>query len=546
MRSLGPQFLHKLSRHCRLLEPELAKTHVIKLLKYPCTAPLCSLRSPTRHFFTCVSLRKDVPQTQQTDQPVEKLDLDIWKSVMRSQVSMEEKTEGGEEGLSSQGPEDAGEDSSLEATRELVMMWRQAGKLVPENMKDEDLLVLAKLTTKSSKKKYLKYLAIKEGHKKARKEKQEERKAKRVYLEDNRVKNVEGEEDMDDEGETKLKNTFLLQFWGRSLDKLLAWRSAQSMVFGQPLVFDMSYEQSMAKREVENTISQLLEVEGSNRRAKEPFHLHFCNLQPDSGYQRELIKRYGADAWERLLITTTAQSYVDTFPPERLVYLTADSRNVLRTFDHSKVYIVGSLVDRSIQTGLSLANAKRLNLATARLPLDEFLHWEIGAKNLTLDQMIRILLTVKETGSWQEALEFVPKRKHDGFHPTQHELQAPQKVWERQGPTSRPNTRMGNSEEGTGRGSYYRTRDPGFRGGDKEGARTVRDRDNDVNSGVRDRRSSNTYKDTAGRRERDGTAWTGGENQPPSRVRTSLKSQMEGQRSSSGKKENNWWKDEKP
>ncbi|XP_046887178.1 tRNA methyltransferase 10 homolog C isoform X1 [Hypomesus transpacificus] len=546
MRSLGPQLLHKLSRHCRLLVPELAKTHVIQLLKYPCTAPLCSLRSPTRHFFTCVSLRKDVPQTQQTDQPVEKLDLDIWKSVMRSQVSMEEKPECVEEGLASQGPEDAGEDSSLEATRELVMMWRQAGKLVPENMKDEDLLALAKLTTKSSKKKYLKYLAIKEGHKKARKEKQEERKAKRVYLEDNRVK--EGEEDMDDEGGQTLKNTFLLQFWSRSLDKLLAWRSAQSMVFGQPLVFDMSYEQSMAKREVENTVSQLLEVEGSNRRAKEPFHLHFCNLQPDSGYQRELIKRYGADAWERLLITASNQSYVDMFPPERLVYLTADSRNVLRTFDHSKVYIVGSLVDRSIQTGLSLANAKRLNLATARLPLDEFLHWEIGAKNLTLDQMIRILLTVKETGSWQEALEFVPKRKHDGFHPTQHEPQAPQswqkKVWERQGPSSRPTSRMGNSE-GTGRESHYTTRDPGFRGGDKDGARTVRDRDNDVNSGARDRRSSNTHKDTAGRRERDGTAWTGDENKPPSRVRTSLKSQMEEQRRSSGKK-NSWWKDESP
>ncbi|XP_046887179.1 tRNA methyltransferase 10 homolog C isoform X2 [Hypomesus transpacificus] len=489
MRSLGPQLLHKLSRHCRLLVPELAKTHVIQLLKYPCTAPLCSLRSPTRHFFTCVSLRKDVPQTQQTDQPVEKLDLDIWKSVMRSQVSMEEKPECVEEGLASQGPEDAGEDSSLEATRELVMMWRQAGKLVPENMKDEDLLALAKLTTKSSKKKYLKYLAIKEGHKKARKEKQEERKAKRVYLEDNRVK--EGEEDMDDEGGQTLKNTFLLQFWSRSLDKLLAWRSAQSMVFGQPLVFDMSYEQSMAKREVENTVSQLLEVEGSNRRAKEPFHLHFCNLQPDSGYQRELIKRYGADAWERLLITASNQSYVDMFPPERLVYLT---------------------------------------------------------KNLTLDQMIRILLTVKETGSWQEALEFVPKRKHDGFHPTQHEPQAPQswqkKVWERQGPSSRPTSRMGNSE-GTGRESHYTTRDPGFRGGDKDGARTVRDRDNDVNSGARDRRSSNTHKDTAGRRERDGTAWTGDENKPPSRVRTSLKSQMEEQRRSSGKK-NSWWKDESP
>ena len=73
-------------------------------------------------------------------------------------------------------------------------------------------------------------------------------------------------------------------------------------------------------------------------------------------------------------------------------------------------------MDRSIQSGLSLAKAKRLKLNTARLPLDEHLHWEIGAKNLTLDQMIRIMLTVKDTGKWEEALKFVPQRKHDGFH----------------------------------------------------------------------------------------------------------------------------------
>uniref|UniRef100_A0A674BV46 tRNA methyltransferase 10 homolog C n=1 Tax=Salmo trutta TaxID=8032 RepID=A0A674BV46_SALTR len=194
----------------------------------------------------------------------------------------------------------------------------------------------------------------------------------------------------------ELRNTFLLQFWGRSLDKLLGWRSAQAMVFGQPLVFDMSYEQQMTRREVENTVSQLMEVEGWNRRA--------------------LVKRYGAEAWERLLVTSTERRHVDLFPRDDLVYLTADSPNVLRTFDNSKVYIVGSMVDRSIQSGLSLANAKRLKLNTARLPLDDFLQWETGAKNLTLDQMVRILLTLKERGRWKEALEHVPKRKHDGFY----------------------------------------------------------------------------------------------------------------------------------
>uniref|UniRef100_A0A672GXN0 tRNA methyltransferase 10 homolog C n=1 Tax=Salarias fasciatus TaxID=181472 RepID=A0A672GXN0_SALFA len=229
--------------------------------------------------------------------------------------------------------------------------------------------------------------------------------------------NAEGEDD-----EPKLKNTPFLSFWSRSLDRQLAWRCANAMIFGQPLVIDMSYESNMSRREIENTVSQLMEVEAWNRRASDPFHLHFCNLQPDGQYKQELLKRYGTETWDRLFITDTDRQHVEVFPKQQLVYLTADSPNLLRTFDHSKVYIIGALVDRSIQKGLSLANAKRLKLATARLPLDEFLHWDIGAKNLTLDQMIRIMLTLKESGKWEEALKFVPQRKHDGFHQQQEQM----------------------------------------------------------------------------------------------------------------------------
>lgn len=337
---------------------------------------------------------------------------------MRSKIVVKSDQEGKEDASdeeeSFRSPQvDLKDSDLLEATRDLVTMWRHAGKLVPQEMTDEEIRVLSGLSTKSSKKKYLKYLAIKEGHKQHRKEKQQRVKAEKEAAKQSSEQSISEKEGDDQSG---AKNTFLLQFWNRSLDKLLGWRSAQAMVFDQPLVFDMSYESNMSRREIDNTVSQLMEVEGWNRRAREPFHLHFCNLQPDGLYMDEFLKRYGAETWSRLLITSTHQQHVQVFPQEQLVYLTADSPNVLRTFDHSKVYIIGALVDRSIQSGLSLANAKRLKLATARLPLDEYLYWEIGAKNLTLDQMIRIMLTLKETGKWEEALKFVPQRKHDGFN----------------------------------------------------------------------------------------------------------------------------------
>ncbi|KAM3877070.1 tRNA methyltransferase 10 homolog C [Diretmus argenteus] len=454
---------------------------------------------------------KDVPQLN-TEQPAEteKIDLDIWKSVMRSKTSAEEKQADdeveveGEDATLRRGVLKDG--STLEATREMVMMWQQAGKQVPQQMTDEQVQTLAEYTTKTSKKKYLKFLAIKEGYKRDRKEKQQQKKAERAAW----LEKTDGDAEEGDDQRAPIQNNNLnLRFWNRSLDKLLGWRSVQAMLFGQPLVFDMSYEQYMSRREVVNTVSQLMEVEAWNRRATEPFHLHFCNLQPDGLYMQDLIKRYGAEAWDRLLITATNRKHVEMFPREDLVYLTADSPNVLRTFDHSKIYIIGAFVDRSIQSGLSLAHAKRLKLATARLPLDEFLHWEIGAKNLTLDQMIRIMLTVQETGKWKEALQFVPTRKHDGFFSTRD---------------------MGVTHER--RGASERS----LRSGERNIERTFKSRD-----------QSYPNKDTVLtgiiREKRDRTAGLTGDrgNKPAvTKQRTSLKSKLEERKS----KSKIWWEEQ--
>lgn len=337
------------------------------------------------------------------------LDLDGWKDVMRSPIQEpNERASEHEEG------------SLLAATRDLVEMWRLSGKVVPENISEEELKILMECPTKSSKKKYIKFLAKKEVVKKVRKEKQEKQREVKKELRLKATENVEG----------GLKNTFFLKFWSRSEDTIYNWRAAQSMIFGQPLIFDMAYEDYMARREMENAVKQLLESEGVNRRAMDPFHLHYCNLKVGSPYHKEFIKRYG-EAWDNLFVTVTEKAHVEIFPRDQLVYLTADSPNVMKKFDHDKIYIVGSIVDKSIQTGLSLARAKRLKLATARLPLDKYLQWTEGAKNLTLDQMMRILLTLKDTGDWKEALQFVPQRKHAGFIETAPYLKHQIDTWKK-------------------------------------------------------------------------------------------------------------------
>ncbi|XP_069493344.1 tRNA methyltransferase 10 homolog C isoform X1 [Ambystoma mexicanum] len=351
-------------------------------------------------------MRKEDTKSQLTQE----LDLDGWKSLMKSDSpEAESKT-----------VSDSKEETSLNAMRELVEMWRLAGKMVPENISEDQLRVLVELPTKSSRKKFLKHLTIKEGYKKSQK-------AKKKLKEIRKVEALHAKESKE---ESDVRNTYFMQFWQKSMDNMNNARAAQSMVFGQPLVFDMSYSNYMSQRELDNTVSQLMESEGCNRRSSDPFHIHFCNLENYGPYHKAFLKRY-QDAWDKLFLTATEKSYIDVFPANELIYLTADSPNVMKTFEHDKVYIVGSLVDKCQQTGLSLANAKRLKLATLRLPLEKYLQWEVGAKNLTLDQMTRILLTLKDTGDWKHALEFVPKRKHDGFvDPCQLDILRRKKVYE--------------------------------------------------------------------------------------------------------------------
>nr|XP_003469298.2 tRNA methyltransferase 10 homolog C [Cavia porcellus] len=327
--------------------------------------------------------------------PPEQLELDGWKTTMKS---------GMQEAVSTV-PSNKDEDT-LAATRELIEMWRLLGKHVPEHITEEELKTVMECASKSSKKKYLKYLYIKENVKRARQNKKQMKAAAKEEAQ--QAKLLETTE------EAKEQNFLFLRLWDRYNTIAMGWKGAQAMQFGQPLVFDMGYDHYMDSKELQYTVSQLLESEGCNRRDVDPFHIYFCNLKIDSTYQRELVKHYG-EKWDKLLLTATEKSYVDLFPKDSLIYLTADSPNVMTTYKHDKIYIIGSFVDKRMQPGTSLAKAKRLNLATECLPLDKYLQWDSGNKNLTLDQMMRILLCLKNTGNWKEALKFVPRRKHNGY-----------------------------------------------------------------------------------------------------------------------------------
>lgn len=87
----------------------------------------------------------------------------------------------------------------------------------------------------------------------------------------------------------------------------------------------------------------------------------------------------------------SSEHYSQQFSKERLVYLTAESEEVLevcpvintrylftlfqhfKKLDEDKVYVIGGLVDHNHHKGLCHEKATELGIPTARLPIDEFI-----------------------------------------------------------------------------------------------------------------------------------------------------------------------------
>uniref|UniRef100_A0A8C5URT7 tRNA (guanine(9)-N(1))-methyltransferase n=1 Tax=Microcebus murinus TaxID=30608 RepID=A0A8C5URT7_MICMU len=69
----------------------------------------------------------------------------------------------------------------------------------------------------------------------------------------------------------------------------------------------------------------------------------------------------------------TEEDCFSLFPLETLVYLTPDSEHALEDVDLNKVYILGGLVDESIQKKVTFQKAQEYSVKTARLPIQEYM-----------------------------------------------------------------------------------------------------------------------------------------------------------------------------
>ncbi|XP_036117208.1 tRNA methyltransferase 10 homolog B isoform X2 [Molossus molossus] len=153
---------------------------------------------------------------------------------------------------------------------------------------------------------------------------------------------------------------------------------------------------------------QLRRLYGSNKKADRPFWICLTGFTTDSPLYEECLRMN--DGFSSYLLDITEEDCFSLFPLETLVYLTPDSEHALEDVDLDKVYILGGLVDESIQKKVTFQKAREHSVRTARLPIQEYMARSQNGKNyyseiLAINQVFDILSTYFETQNWPEALK---------------------------------------------------------------------------------------------------------------------------------------------
>jgi len=223
--------------------------------------------------------------------------------------------------------------------------------------------------------------------------------------------------------------------------------------FAARVVLDLGFDDKMNDKEITSLCSQLAYVYSANRHSSNPFRsLLFTSLNGrtlarleklnDEGYKRWTGTEWWTEGYDNLWAQASGESDLgngdrprDTPSEEdraendkdgnkqekllatpmsrdRVVYLTADSSDVLEELKEGETYIIGGICDHNRYKNLCLDKAKESGIRAAQLPIGRYLSHLPTRKVLTVNQVFEILVKWVETRDWEQSLyAVIPRRK---------------------------------------------------------------------------------------------------------------------------------------
>ncbi|KAI0030523.1 guanine-1-methyltransferase-domain-containing protein, partial [Vararia minispora EC-137] len=214
------------------------------------------------------------------------------------------------------------------------------------------------------------------------------------------------------------------------------------MPFNARVVVDLGFDDKMTEKEISSLVSQLAYTYSANRRSSAPFtQLLFTSLNGrtferlekmnDAGYKRWGSTEWWHEEYDRLWLdeaVTAAgpeeseearSAKADTSraraPQSTVVYLTADSADVLEELKDGETYIIGGICDHNRYKNLCLNKATASGIRAVQLPIGRYMSNLPTRKVLTVNQVFEILVRWTETRDWGVAFySVIPKRKFQG------------------------------------------------------------------------------------------------------------------------------------
>ncbi|CAM6019982.1 unnamed protein product [Sphagnum balticum] len=185
----------------------------------------------------------------------------------------------------------------------------------------------------------------------------------------------------------------------------------QAMQMGAPdIVIDLEFSHLMTTSQLSSLMQQVKFCYGANGKAAMPCRLSVTSCR--GIVADELDKIQGSQQW---FINKEERCWLQVFERRKtdLVYLTADSPNLLTAVDPAGIYIVGGIVDRNQWKGATLMKAMNLGISHAKFPIAEHLKLTTS-EVLTVNQVVEVLLRALELQDLPQAfLQAIPSRKRE-------------------------------------------------------------------------------------------------------------------------------------
>ncbi|KFB40108.1 tRNA methyltransferase [Anopheles sinensis] len=170
------------------------------------------------------------------------------------------------------------------------------------------------------------------------------------------------------------------------------------------VIVDLSLEAQMDKKEADACVQMCGRIYSVNKGSEKPLRLHFTSFRMNSALLNELWRI----ETRQLHADFNTEHFSTLFEPERLIYLTNESNNVIDTLEPNHIYIIGGMDDHYKHGKTFLRVAEEFGIRHARLPIFS----TVILNNhgfLRMDNVFEMLLLFNAGKTWRQTLmKFVP------------------------------------------------------------------------------------------------------------------------------------------